>query len=487
MSLLKSVPEGLKPRECKRTKLREPLPVPYVPTKDEVQEEVSRLRNLKIKTTIEKDTTLNFPVWQENGTWEAFLMHVMAVLDATKKRGHFYDYKKAEKVHKEARKAVESARAGLALPDGTGTKSKRFCKKKAREAAEKALAKAQDSESEVGEAKEASEVNDVSMKASFLDDLEKAEQAQSTAKGAMTAAASKMFSFYLNLLSPESRYLWNKIFGKQTESDPYVNLQGDSLEGPRGMSCKSFNDCVMFHLLTAFPINTAEQEKYYISNVLKKPQHINVHQFVWCVEQLNAYIAQMPCFFYSPNANASTKPKNIPFMEAELGAHVLRMCPLPWQNQYNMNEKGMTPMDMRLLLTSLEAIEPVCTYEKGKLDTFKKFDKSSNKSEKGKKHPGTNSTVRVPKKVHFEKHCNLCKKHRGAHTMHNTSECRRFEKDGKEKSSFHAAKKGGYNWNPINQNFAQLTDKIKKLEKALKKSIKKGKKCCYKDRDSNSE
>ena len=91
MSLLKSVPEGLKPRECKRTKLHEPPPVPYIPTKDEVQEEVSRLRNLEIKTTIEKDTTLNFLVWQENGMWEAFLMHVMAVLDAIKKRGHFYD------------------------------------------------------------------------------------------------------------------------------------------------------------------------------------------------------------------------------------------------------------------------------------------------------------------------------------------------------------------------------------------------------------
>jgi hypothetical protein len=142
MSLLKSVPEGLKPRECKRTKLREPPPVPYVTTKDEVQEEVSRLRKLKIKTTIEKDTTLNFPVWQKNGMGEAFLMHVMAVLDAIKKRGHFYNYKKAEVVHKEAKKSVESARAGLALLDGTGAKSKWFCKKKAGEATEKALAKA---------------------------------------------------------------------------------------------------------------------------------------------------------------------------------------------------------------------------------------------------------------------------------------------------------------------------------------------------------
>jgi hypothetical protein len=271
------------------------------------------------------------------------------------------------------------------------------------------------------------------------------------------------------------------------ESDPYVNLQGDSLEGPRGMNCKSFNNCVMFHLLTAFPINAAEQEKYYISNVLKKPQRINIRQFVQCVEQPNAYIAQMPCFYYSPHANASTKPENIPFTEAELGAHVLHMCPIQWQDQHNMNKKGMTPMDMHLLLTSLEAIECVCTYEKGKLDNFEKSDKCSNKGEKGKKRPGTNSTVQVPKKVQFEKHYELIKKHGGAHTMLNTCNCCRFEKDGKEKSSFRTAKKGGHKSNPVNQNFAQLTKKIEKLEKALKKSGKKGKKCHYEDSDSDSK
>ncbi len=101
-------------------------------------------------------------------------------------------------------------------------------------------------------------MNNNSMKAGFLDDLEKAEQAQSTAKGAMTAAASKMFLFYLNLFSPESKYLWNKIVGEQTESDPYVNLQGDSLESQRRMSREWFNDCVMFHLLTVFPIRLSK-------------------------------------------------------------------------------------------------------------------------------------------------------------------------------------------------------------------------------------
>ncbi len=147
-------------------------------------------------------------------------------------------------------------------------------------------------------------------------------------------------------------------------------------------------------------------------------------------------------------------------------------------------------MDMRLLLTSLEAIERICTYKKGKSNNFEKFDKSSNKGEKGKKRPGTDSTVRVPKIVRFEKfekHCKLCKKHGGAHTMHNTRDCCRFEKDETEKSSFLAAKKCGKKNYPVSQNFAQLTKKIDKLEKALKKSGKKDKKRRYKDSDSNSE
>ncbi len=144
----------------------------------------------------------------------------------------------------------------------------------------------------------------------------------------------------------------------------------------------------------------------------------------------------------------------------------------------------MMPMDMRLLLTLLEAIKRICTYTKGKLESSKK---SSNKGKKGKKCPGTNSTARAPKKVCFEKHCNLCKKHGGTYTTHITGDCCRFKKNGKENSDFRAAKKGRKKGNPVNRNFAQLTKKIKKLEKALKKSRKKGQKCRYKDSDSNSK
>jgi hypothetical protein len=98
----------------------------------------------------------------------------------------------------------------------------------------------------------------------------------------------------------------------------------------------------------------------------------------------------------SPSADANTKPKNILFKEAELGSHVLRMCPIQWQDQYNLNKMGMMPMELRLLLKLLEAIECVCIHEKAKLGSSKK---ASHKGKKGKKHSGTKSMARVPKKV----------------------------------------------------------------------------------------
>ena len=51
-------------------------------------------------------------MWHKNGTREAFLMHVMVVLDAMKKYGHFNNYDRAQKAYEEATKAAESAEAG---------------------------------------------------------------------------------------------------------------------------------------------------------------------------------------------------------------------------------------------------------------------------------------------------------------------------------------------------------------------------------------
>jgi hypothetical protein len=55
------------------------------------------------------------------------------------------------------------------------------------------------------------------------------------------------------------------------------------------------------------------------------------------------------------------------------------------------------------------------------------------------------------------------------------------------KANFSTTNKGGMKPNPARQNFAQLSKKLDKLKKAVKKSSLKSKKCCYKNSDSNSE
>ncbi len=91
---------------------------------------------------------------------------------------------------------------------------------------------------------------------------EKAVHAKETAKIQKDAAATKMFQFYTNLLSLDVKYAWNKIVREQTDTDPYKDLKGVSRKGPRGLSHVSFDNCIMFHLLTMFPNNAVEQEKY---------------------------------------------------------------------------------------------------------------------------------------------------------------------------------------------------------------------------------
>ncbi len=110
-------------------------------------------------------------------------MHATVVLDAIKKRGYFYDNKKAAKDHKESTKAIESARAALPLLNRTSAKAKKLRKKNSKEVEKDATAKVQDSESDAKEAEDAPEAYD-KMKAGFLEDLEKAKQAQRIAQRA---------------------------------------------------------------------------------------------------------------------------------------------------------------------------------------------------------------------------------------------------------------------------------------------------------------
>jgi hypothetical protein len=54
--------------------------------------------------------------------------------------------------------------------------------------------------------------------------------------------------------------------------------------------------------------------------------------------------------------------------------------------------------------------------------------------------------------------------------MHATKDCHRYEKNGTVEADFRAAKKAGKKPNPAKQLFAQLSKKLDKSEKTLKKA-----------------
>ncbi len=71
--------------------------------------------------------------------------------------------------------------------------------------------------------------------------------------------------------------------------------------------------------------------------------------------------------------------------------------------------------------------------------------------------------------------------------MHNTKDCCRYKKDGMMKVNFCAAKKADKRPNPAKQSFNQLSKKLDKLEKTLKKASLKSKKRRRDDSNSDSE
>jgi hypothetical protein len=71
--------------------------------------------------------------------------------------------------------------------------------------------------------------------------------------------------------------------------------------------------------------------------------------------------------------------------------------------------------------------------------------------------------------------------------MLNTKDCRRYKKDGTELSDFCTAKKCRKEPNPTKYSFMQLSKKIDRLEKVIKKQCAKQKKCCRSDSNFNSE
>ena len=462
----KAVPEGLKLSECERGVGGKNSPIRYIPESDPIQEALEKKKKVTYFKLTLPNTKSEMSVAQwASGTPEQFLLHVRAAIHACKQMELDANFTRAQE-------AVSTAELNLEIAKESYATVRSSEKKKAK--GNKGEATPGDSES----------------LALAKADYEKAMQAVASAKLTVTTEGAKAFELYGNLLSDEARPAWEKIIRAQVTSSPWEDIYGVTHSETPTKTWDSFMECVMFHLLQVFKADTGETLKYYITNTLRKPNRVPIRQFLVRVEQLNSYLENLPCLYYSSNATQVTKMVT-PLDDADLATHLLRMCPAKWQTQYDLTEKT-TPVSVRGLLPILEKIE-----NNAELDAK---PPSGNKTKgAGEKRKMESMDSRIPKKqkvVTFsDKYCTLCKKHGGPHKTHNTRDCRRFNSDGtptkrnggagNTQKSGHSGKQRSHDKKREGANFAQIIRK--EVKKAFRKQSSKHKKRRANDSDSDSD
>jgi hypothetical protein len=172
---------------------------------------------------------------------------------------------------------------------------------------------------------------------------------------AETQKAYKMFRcFILSNLQTQ----WDKIVHEMHTKDPWIGVNGISNKGPRVHSWQSFLDCIELHKLTIFPVDAAEKQHYYMTQMAKKPQRAMVRQYMARIGILNDYLSHLPTVVDSPMAVEGTKKRNVPFDEADLAGIFLNSVLVSGINQDNMTHTTL-PDGTRTLLQDLESIKYV--------------------------------------------------------------------------------------------------------------------------------
>ena len=141
-----------------------------------------------------------------------------------------------------------------------------------------------------------------------------------------------------------------------TKPDPWVDLQGQTQVGICGKTQDAFDNCMMCHLKTHFPVKAAEMQRDYLFFAVQKPQCMSIHQFVDHLEQLNLYILLLPCWWYSPSHMPVVEKINECIKPLDFLAIILKAVPESWHEKYYLTFDPVAE-NKDMLLKSLEKIE----------------------------------------------------------------------------------------------------------------------------------
>jgi hypothetical protein len=263
-------------------------------------------------------------------------------------------------------------------------------------------------------------------------EIEQTQQMLQEAQKAHDKTIAELYEQLRNLLSSNAQSQWDCICHEMYERDLWAAVNGQVTKGRHLRTWTSFLDCLELHKLTVFSADAAKKQRFYIQQVVHKPQRATVQQHILQMGVLNDYVKHLPTLKDSSKAAPTTKKGNIPFNEADLAAIVLLSVPMSWQNQYNLNHSTV-PESMRMLLPDLEAIEQVMVEKKGANRKVKGKGSTAPFEANGnpKRKASGGLTGQVPKKGHSEKFCQRFKAHGSPFITHNTLDCCCYDSNGK--------------------------------------------------------
>jgi len=276
----------------------------------------------------------------------------------------------------------------------------------------------------------------------------------------------KMLDTFRQFIQEDIRTIFDDILSSKLNITPWVNLRGvEETESELVFSLYGYEVIWMFWMRSVFQEDAAEVTLEYLLYGIKKPRNVAPRIFVRRVKQLSSYIDYLPGAYYSSQATSQTT-RTRKLTDPQVAQLALRLCPPAWKTAWKMLKTGMPPQDLEELVQFMELQESA---EKSAMAKAKAHN-NNNGNQPGKqagsnKRKG-NSGQNGGSSKKAKKHCNLCDKHGGPASSHNTDDCRIYKADGTKKGQSRGDKKS-------NHSFAQLEKKLEKAEKKLTKMSKK--------------
>jgi hypothetical protein len=233
MSTSLKSPDGLKDAECEKGQLSHPPPIPYIPVVDTVTpKEEPQVFKIKLSDV----SHLSMPIYSR-GNNEEYLAHIVAVL-----------------------RVIEQKR----LP------------KKCRVLA-KAVVRWSEALKNLQEAAESRDTISMSVDITACKvEIEQTQQMLQEAQKAHNKAIAESYEQLRNLLSGNAQSRWDCICRKMHKRDSWAALTSQVTKGRCPRMWMSFLDCLELHKLTVFSADAAERQRFYIQQVVRKPQRATV-------------------------------------------------------------------------------------------------------------------------------------------------------------------------------------------------------------------